>query len=115
VTIVSRGRRVAAGPVGQVLASHDRGTVRVRVAGHEQAAALLTEAGMTVVTHPDHLVVAGADDPAAITEILAAQGLYVAELTPLTPDLESVFLDLTATVPQPGVYRQVDDSIAVPQ
>ncbi|MGE5830675.1 MAG: ABC transporter ATP-binding protein, partial [Micromonosporaceae bacterium] len=49
-------------------------------------------------------------DPAAITQALGGQGLWVRELTPLTPDLESVFLTLTGTMPEPGVHRQVDDS-----
>jgi ABC-2 type transport system ATP-binding protein len=35
-------------------------------------------------------------DPSRITELLARQGLYVSELTPVRADLESVFLDLTA-------------------
>jgi hypothetical protein len=33
---------------------------------------------------------------AVITRLLADQGLYVSELTPIQPDLESVFLNLTA-------------------
>ena len=32
----------------------------------------------------------------AITRLLADQGLYVSELTPVRRDLESVFLELTA-------------------
>jgi hypothetical protein len=35
-------------------------------------------------------------DLAVITRLLADQGLYVSELTPIQPDLESVFLNLTA-------------------
>lgn len=110
VTIISRGRRVAAGPVTQVLAIADRGEFRVRVAEPERAAQVLTTAGARVTAHDDHLVVAGLADPAAITQVLGGQGLWVRELTPLTPDLESVFLTLTGTTPEPGVHRQVDDS-----
>jgi hypothetical protein len=35
-------------------------------------------------------------DLAVVTRLLADQGLYVSELTPIQPDLESVFLNLTA-------------------
>ena len=34
--------------------------------------------------------------PSTITKLLADQGLYVSELTPVRRDLESVFLELTA-------------------
>jgi ABC-2 type transport system ATP-binding protein len=111
VTIISRGRRVAAGPVAQVLASQDRSEYRVRVFDHVRAGELLREAGHVVDVAADHLVVRGVADPAAITETLAQQQLWVAELTPLVPDLESVFLQLTGTAPQEGTPRQVDQAI----
>ena len=44
----------------------------------------------------EHLLVTGAEDPAEITRVLAGHGLYVRELTPIRPDLESAFLSLTA-------------------
>ena len=44
----------------------------------------------------EHLLVTGAEDPAEITRALAGHGLYVRELTPIRPDLESAFLSLTA-------------------
>jgi ABC-2 type transport system ATP-binding protein len=111
VTIISRGRRVAAGPVAEVLASQDRGEYRVRVFDHVRAAQVLTAAGHPVSVHDDHLVVHGAGDPAAITEALARHQLWVAELTPLVPDLESVFLQLTGTEPGDGGPRQVDQAV----
>ena len=43
----------------------------------------------------------------------SAGGLWLTELSPLTPDLESVFLDITGTMPEPGTHHQVDDSIEV--
>jgi ABC-2 type transport system ATP-binding protein len=36
--------------------------------------------------------------------------MWVSELTPLTPDLENVFLELTGTMPDPTAHRQVDDA-----
>jgi ABC-2 type transport system ATP-binding protein len=111
VTIISRGRRVAAGPVAQVLASQDRGEYRIRVAEHVRAAEILQSVGLAVAVHDDHLIAAGLANPAAITEALAAHRLWVAELTPLMPDLESVFLQLTGTEPHPGQARQVDEAV----
>ena len=111
VTIISRGRRVAAGPVGEVLSSFDRSEFRVRVADQPQAAEVLRDAGLPVTEHDDHLVVRELADPAEISRILGGQGLWVRELTPLTPDLESVFLQLTNTEPRPGAPRQVDESV----
>jgi ABC-2 type transport system ATP-binding protein len=95
VTIVSRGRRVAAGPVAQVLAIQDKGEYRVRVHDHARAAEILAEAGAPIVMHADHFVVSDLAEPAWITQTLAAHQMWVTELTPLTPDLESVFLQLT--------------------
>ncbi|GIG86326.1 ATP-binding cassette domain-containing protein [Plantactinospora endophytica] len=111
VTIISRGRRVAAGPVDAVLAGFDHREFRIRVADQTRAAEIIASAGLPVTTHADHLVVADLDDPARLSQALGEQGVWLRELTPLTPDLESVFLELTDTRPRPGVPRQVDDSV----
>ncbi|MCW3815430.1 ATP-binding cassette domain-containing protein [Micromonospora sp. DR5-3] len=111
VTIISRGRRVAYGRVDEVLAGFDQHEWQVRVAEPERAVELLAEAGMAVTVHPEHLVVAGVDEPELITRTLGEQGLWVRELIPLRPDLESVFLELTGTTPHPAVPRQVDGSV----
>ncbi|MEV0429830.1 ATP-binding cassette domain-containing protein [Micromonospora sp. NPDC050495] len=117
VTIISLGRRVAYGPVDEVLAAHSQGAVRVRleaVTDLPQAADALTGAGVRVTaTEPDHLMLAGVDKPATVTRLLAERGLYVSELAPVAVDLESVFLELTATAPVPGQHRQVDQSMRV--
>ena len=116
VTIISLGRRVAAGPVAEVLAQHSSGGVRVRLeAATDLPSALdvLSRVGMRATPHPDHLLVHGVVQPADITRALAGQGLYVSELTPVTADLESVFLELTGTAPVPGQHRQVDQSVVV--
>lgn len=111
VTIISRGRRVAAGPVTQVLSIADKGEFRVRAADLQRAAQVLTGAGARVTAHDHHLVVGGVTDAAWISQTLGRDDLWVTELTPLTPDLESVFLTLTGTMPEPGLHRQVDDSV----
>lgn len=126
VTIISAGRRVATGRVDEVLAGFDQGSYRVRVAEPDLAAPLLTAAGLEVVTHEDQLVVTGATDPELISRLLGEQGHWVRELTPLTPDLESVFLALTrpelldqagpegydAPAPQPAVTIDLGDRAA---
>ena len=121
VTIISAGRQVATGRVDEVLAGFDQGSFRVRVADLETAAALLAEAGLDVVTHPGQLVVTGAADPELISRLLGEQGHWLHELTPLTPDLESVFLALTsqevphqpeeyaAAAPEPTVTIDLDE------
>jgi ABC-2 type transport system ATP-binding protein len=116
VTIISLGRRVATGPVAEVLAQHSSGALRVRleaVTDLPAAAEALTKAGAQVTSHPDHLLVDGVDKPAWVTRTLAERDLYLAELAPVTVDLESVFLELTGTAPVAGEHRQVDESVSV--
>ncbi|WBB70564.1 ATP-binding cassette domain-containing protein [Micromonospora sp. WMMD812] len=110
VTIISRGRRVAAGRVDEVLAGFDQHEFLVRVAEPERAAELLRDAGVAVAEYPDHLVVGQVTDPTVVSRLLGEQGLWVGELTPLRPDLESVFLELTADGGHPALPRQVDGS-----
>jgi ABC-2 type transport system ATP-binding protein len=117
VTIISRGRRVTAGSVAQVLAAHSTGQVVVRTESPAElpaAAEVLTAAGAGVTSHSDHLIVTGIAKPAEITRALAARDLFVSELTPVVADLESVFLQLTGTVPVAGQHRQVDQSVIAP-
>ncbi len=109
VTIISAGRRVAYGPVADVLAASDKGEYRVKVADHLKAAAVLEDQGAVVRRADDHLVLTDVADPAWITETLGSQGLWISELTPLRPDLENVFLELTGTMPEQNAHRQVDD------
>ncbi|MFD2764459.1 ABC transporter ATP-binding protein [Micromonospora eburnea] len=115
VTIISRGRRVAYGRVDDVLAGFDQHEWQVRVAEPERAVELLGQAGLSVTAYPDHLVVAGVDEPELISRTLGEQGLWVRELVPLRPDLESVFLELTGTTPHPAVPRQLDGPPAGPE
>src|SRR5262249_15237075 len=109
VTIISRGKRIVAGPVAEVLASHSSDEVRVRVDGDLLAAEkALRDSGIGVVVAGEHLTVSGVDNPARITRVLAASDLYVSELSRVKVDLEDVFLELTGTAPVSGVHRQVD-------
>jgi ABC-2 type transport system ATP-binding protein len=116
VTIISAGRRVAAGPVAEVLARHASTAVRVRLeAGVDPivVADVLRAVGAQVTLESDYLTVGNAPNPAQITRVLAQRDIYVSELTPQGVDLESVFLELTGTAPVEGQNRQVDQA-AVP-
>jgi ABC-type multidrug transport system ATPase subunit len=100
VTIIGRGRLLAEGHVTQILASDGHVAARVKVSDHLRASDVLSTAGFTVETLPNRILkvslVSHKLDLAVITRLLADQGLYVAELTPIQPDLESVFLHLTS-------------------
>jgi ABC-2 type transport system ATP-binding protein len=96
VAILARGELVTSGTVAEVLASaHPTFDVRVRVADLPGSDAVLREAGLKVTPQNDHFVVSDVSDPAQITRLLADRGHYVSELAPLSPDLETVFLELT--------------------
>jgi ABC-2 type transport system ATP-binding protein len=101
VTILAHGRVVADGPVGTVLASRATGDVRLQVADPMGAKAVLDAAGFTTTSLGDAWCVHGVDEPARITKVLADAGHYVSTLTPMTADLESVFLDLTTDPSNP--------------
>ena len=90
---------MAAGPVGEVLAASATGDLRVRVPDPPAARAVLEAAGWTVTStreRSDALLVSGAPHPSDVTRVLAGAGHYLSELTPVSADLESVFLSLTA-------------------
>jgi len=105
VSIIGRGRLLAEGDVDDILEAGGSEAVRLGIADPARAAGLLAEAGFTVSPLADGMLSVGAGqdgkrsadlDPAQITRVLADHGLYVFELTPIRPDLESVFLELTA-------------------
>jgi ABC-2 type transport system ATP-binding protein len=117
VTIISAGRRVAAGSVASVLAANTSNSVKVRLepgVGTRDAVELLRANGAQVTVEPDHFTVENAGNPAQITRILAERQIYVSELTPVSVDLEDVFLQLTGTAPVEGQNRQVDQSAMAP-
>ncbi|MEV0330008.1 ATP-binding cassette domain-containing protein [Micromonospora echinospora] len=97
VVIIAAGRLIRQGPVAEVLGSMTQSArVRVRTPQAEALVTALKELSATV--EPDGqgaLLVAGVDAPAVGRAALAAQ-IELHELTPERPDLERVFLDLTA-------------------
>jgi ABC-type multidrug transport system ATPase subunit len=126
VTIISRGQLLAEGNVSDILAANGQLSARVGVSDPLRAAEALKAAGFTVeslagrflkVSLSDHKL-----DFAIITRLLADQGLYVSELTPIQPDLESAFLDLTGgdhqrsqQQPQWSWQQQQPDRIRPPE
>jgi ABC-2 type transport system ATP-binding protein len=105
VSILARGRCVAAGPVADVLARGATGDVRIRVPDAAGAAAVLSGAGFAVsppeVPDGRTLLVHRVAAPGEITRTLARHEHFLEELTPLTPDLESAFLAITGDPPSP--------------
>ncbi len=101
VAIMSHGRVISSGSVTELLASQTTGDVRVRLADQAGGRAVLERAGFTVSSLPDAWRVSGVEDPAAVTKALSDAGHYLSELSPISADLESVFLDLTAEADQP--------------
>jgi ABC-2 type transport system ATP-binding protein len=97
ISIISRGRLLAAGAVGDVVGARAGAGWLVGVPDRTAAAAVLTREGWTVREEGALLRVDGAGDGADITRCLAGGGVWVNELTPVRADLESVFLELIGT------------------
>ena len=92
-TIIGNGRTLASGLVEELIGvgtSH-----RVVVPDPAAGQAALTAAGFTVTASHGRLLV-DAERPAEITRALGGAGIWLAELTPVRADLETVFLELTA-------------------
>ena len=94
-TIIGNGRLLASGRVDELI---DGGpsAYAVTVADPGAATRALTTAGLVASLDADVLRVE-TEDPALVTRTLGEAGLWLTSLTPLRRDLESVFLELTAT------------------
>lgn len=119
VSIISAGKHVVTGPVSEVISARDPHEVRVVVDDLDYAASLIVEYGLPVRREPDHIVVSDIADPAWITQTLSRRRLFVSELTPMKPDLESVFLELTSGAPpvpiaEPPVVPELADEMDEP-
>jgi ABC-2 type transport system ATP-binding protein len=95
VVIIAAGKLIAQGPLSKVVSEMgDVGQVRVRTPDPDKLRAALTMA--TITDGEDGaLIVKGVDAP-AVGEAALAAGVALHELTTERPDLERVFLDLTA-------------------
>lgn len=99
LAVIEAGRCVAVGPIGDVLAIADAGpgALIVRVDDLHAARDALAAAGFdSAVTRGALRVACAPANAARVTEILAAERLYVSEMRPLKSTLEAVFLGLTS-------------------
>lgn len=96
VSIIARGRLIAQGRVADVIGRGSAAPIRVGLPDLPRARQVLTEAGFTVRTDGQVLLVDAVSDAASITRTLAAQDLWVEHLSQAGRDLETVFLQLTA-------------------
>ncbi|MER7458587.1 ABC transporter ATP-binding protein [Micromonospora sp. NPDC126480] len=97
VVIIAAGRLVRQGPVDQVIGSMAQGArVRVRTPQADVLTTALKDASATVdVDENGALLIGGVDAPTVGRTALSA-GVELHELTTERPDLERVFLELTA-------------------
>jgi ABC-2 type transport system ATP-binding protein len=100
VVILDRGRLVADGPMNEILGSSgsaNRWKVRVDPSEADRASAALAEVGLEVSGGGDGilLVTGPVTDGYQLNVVLTGAGIYLSELVPEHPDLESVFLSLT--------------------
>ncbi len=96
VAILARGRTVAVGPVGEVLARGRPTTLVVRLAELERGLEALRAAGIDATRQDDALRVGlPRSEASSVTRALAERGLYLSELRPEEISLEDVFLELT--------------------
>ncbi|MEH1168586.1 ATP-binding cassette domain-containing protein [Micromonospora sp. CPCC 205539] len=97
VVIIAAGQLVRQGPVDQVLGSMEQGArVRVRTPQAEALITALKAQSATVDTDEQGVLLVGGVDAPAIGRAALAAGVELHELTPERPDLERVFLELTA-------------------
>lgn len=89
-TIIGNGRLLASGMVEDLLGAST--SYRLDVPEPEIARRVLAVAGF----HLSEAMVVETDRPADVNQALGAAGIWLSELTPLRPDLETVFLELTA-------------------
>jgi ABC-2 type transport system ATP-binding protein len=97
VSIIGNGRLLSSGRVEDLVGREETRGVRIGVAAGDarRASELLTAAGLRVSRDGSNLYVDQVQDPARVTRILADKHIYLRELVPDRPDLESVFLRLT--------------------
>ena len=96
VAILSAGRAVAVGPVGEVLRAGRSEGLLVRVDDLAAGLRALAEAGITAAAVDGLLrVELPAARAATVTKALADRDLYLSELRSDEADLETVFLELT--------------------
>lgn len=99
VTILRRGRLVVSGPVSEVMTmAGPTAHLAIRLEPPEQAEralAILAAAGVPAASAMAGMLTVESASGAAVNALLGAQGIWASEITPVRPDLERAFLDLT--------------------
>ena len=97
VAILSGGRLVTQGPVGEVLrAGHAEGLI-ARLEDLDAGVSVLAASGILASREADYLRVELPPSQAErVTRVLSERGLFLTELRPDVVDLETVFLELTS-------------------
>jgi len=115
VAILSRGRCIAGGSVGEVLARGSTTGLVVRLDDPHAGVDALRQAGIEATEEAGLLQVGlPADQASRVTKELADRGLYLSELRPELATLESVFLELTeepAGAPGPAAVPPRPDPV----
>ncbi|MET7746995.1 ATP-binding cassette domain-containing protein [Micromonospora sp. NPDC005367] len=97
VVIIAAGQLVRQGPVDQVIGSMTQGVrVRVRTPQAEALVAALKSQHATVDGDGQGALLVGGVDAATVGRVALGAGVELHELTTERPDLEGVFLELTA-------------------
>ncbi|MFD0785312.1 ATP-binding cassette domain-containing protein, partial [Micromonospora azadirachtae] len=97
VVIIAAGQLVRQGPVDQVIGSMTQGVrVRVRTPQAEALVAALKSQDATVDGDGQGALLVAGVDAATVGRVALAAGVELHELTTERPDLEGVFLELTA-------------------
>ncbi|RQX08898.1 ABC transporter ATP-binding protein [Micromonospora ureilytica] len=97
VVIIAAGQLIRQGPVEQVLGSMAQGArVRVRTPQADALTAALKAQSATIETDEQGVLLVGGVDAPTIGRSALAAGVELHELTTERPDLERVFLELTA-------------------
>jgi ABC-2 type transport system ATP-binding protein len=97
VVIIANGQLVRQGPVDQVIGSMAQGVrVRVRTPQADALTAALADGPATVENDGQGTLLIGGVDAPTVGRAALAAGVELHELTTERPDLERVFLELTA-------------------
>ena len=107
VAVLSRGKLIAQGTIGELLRSND--ALRLHTTDDTAATALLRELAWVqkVEASDGHLLVDAPKERAwELCRDLAARDVYVSELTPLHRSLEEFFMEITDTDPLTGKVRE---------
>jgi ABC-2 type transport system ATP-binding protein len=96
VVVISRGRLVRQSPLSELTASAHGGGVRVRTPDARELEAVLRRHRLDVRAETDDQVLVLDASPEDVGRAVAQSGLVVYEMSRVQPNLEDVFLELTA-------------------